>query len=177
MEDYVKKLEIHSKITISHEKTLLGTGKTLRELTKDSEHDFLVVHTDNYIDCEIIDFIKYHLENKGGEAIITAMTFNTESPENCGIFKFDQYGKVVDFYEKSDEFHGYIANGAVYLFCNKILKLIQDNKDDFDIARDILPRYLNYVKTWHNRGTHIDIGTFENLAQARRLATQKNRSS
>lgn len=177
VKDYIQKMELCSKITISHEKVLLGTGKTLKKIAHDSEHDFLVVHTDNYIECAIADFINFHQKRKRKrkDAVITVMTFDTDKPKSCGIFEFDDSGKVIGFYEKSEEFHGNVANGAVYIFSSKILKLIQGDNEDYDIARDIIPRYLNYVETWHNSGVHIDIGTFEGLAKARLAATKKNR--
>lgn len=146
----------------SYEKNLLGTAGTIRA-NRDlfgKNNSVLVIHADNFSIFEINSFIEYHQKSQN-ECGLTMMTFETDDPSSCGIVEVDSRGIVSNFFEKSSQYHGLLANGAVYLMNPKVLQIIYDSPLITDISLDLLPKLVGEIATWKNGGVHIDIGTPE----------------
>lgn len=96
------------------------------------------------------------------------MTFNSPTPQSCGIVETDEKGIVVAFHEKSADPPGAQANGAVYLLEPEVLSWLDDNPGITDFSTEVLPYYIENIATWKNQGIHRDIGTLQmlRLAQA-----------
>ena len=93
------------------------------------------------------------------------MTFHTKTPSTCGIVEIDGDGVVIGFHEKVENPPGNLANGAVYLLEPEVVHWICDRPEITDFSTQVLPHFIGIV-TWHNEGTHIDIGTIEALREA-----------
>lgn len=150
-----------------YEKDLLGTAATIRENADFfSGETTLVAHADNWCHCNFNNFINFHLYERPKQCLITMMTFDTKNPKECGIVETDNEGVVLAFHEKVEHAPGNKANGAVYLLHPHVIEHIKDQTDITDFSKDVLPKYLGRIATWHNNNIHRDIGTIGELRAA-----------
>ncbi len=150
-----------------YEETLLGTAGTLkanREYFQDCTT--LLVHADNWCQCDFTNFLNYHQKHRPKHCPITMMTFESPTPETCGIVEIDDDGVVRAFHEKSNNPPGNQANGAVYLLEPEILKWILESPSISDFSTEVLPHFTGSIATWHNQGIHRDIGAVPMLKLA-----------
>jgi mannose-1-phosphate guanylyltransferase len=152
---------------IVHEAELLGTGGTVLQ-----NQDFLrgeaffLAHADNLTRFDLNAFIDAH-RNRSHGIEITMMTFDTDSPQSCGIVETNQDNIVMAFHEKSLNPPGIRANAAVYIMEPSIIEfLVSLNKEIIDISTEVLPHYLNRMQIFHNANYHRDIGTPQSLQLA-----------
>jgi len=150
-----------------YEETLLGTAGTLKA-NKDFFHGCttLLVHADNWCQCDFADFLNYHRKYRPEHCPITMMTFESPTPETCGIVETDTEGVVLAFHEKSNNPPGNQANGAVYLLEPEVLKWIDEHPDISDFSTEVLPYFMGVIATWNNYGIHRDIGALPVLQVA-----------
>ena len=150
-----------------YEETLLGTAGTFRA-NKDffQECTTLLVHADNWCQCDFADFLNYHNYNRPDHCSITMMTFESQTPETCGIVETDAAGVVFAFYEKMKNPLKNRANGAVYLLEPEVLRWIDVHPNISDFSTEVLPHFLGKIATWNNDGIHRDIGAFPMLQRA-----------
>jgi mannose-1-phosphate guanylyltransferase len=159
--------DIKHKITLLFEEELLGTAGTIKKNSHLFNEDFLIViHADNLSQFSVIDFINAH-KNREQVVEITMMTFNTDSPETCGIVEINNNNIVVNFFEKIKKPPSTLANAAVYIFQKSVIDFISKiEKSEIDISKDVLPHYINKIATFQNEIYHRDIGTLESFEQA-----------
>ena len=154
---------VHSVI----ETELLGTAGTLRANAEFfRESTVLLVHADNWCQCQFENFIKFHHQQRPKGTVMTMMTFDTDSPKTCGIVETDSRGVVQVFHEKVTDPPGTRANAAVYLLEPEVLRWLEQHQDISDFSTQVLPNYLGQIATWNNAQIHRDIGTFETLHKA-----------
>lgn len=150
-----------------HEDKLLGTAGTLR-----ANADFfrglttLLVHADNWCQCDFVAFKNYHLNHRPAKCLITMMTFDTDAPQSCGIVETDRDNVVVGFHEKVVAPPGKRANAAVYLLEPELIEWLESHPNLTDFSTEVLPRFIGRIATWHNREIHRDIGTLASLKDA-----------
>lgn len=149
------------------EPQLLGTAGTLRnnsEALKDRR--ILLIHADNWCQCDIADFLDFHVYHRPKHTVMTMMTFRSDNPNDCGILEIDEEGVVRGLYEKVDDPPGNLANGAVYLLEPNILDWLMENPNVHDFSTQVLPRFLDRIATWENTNIHRDIGKISTLRLA-----------
>lgn len=157
-----------------YEPELKGTAGTLRANAQAlGDTTVLLVHADNLCQCDFHAFLKFHETSRQKHCPITMMTFHTKTPSTCGIVAIDDDGVVIDFHEKVKNPTGNLANGAVYLLEPEVLQWISDNPEVTDFSTQVLPHFVGRITTWHNKGTHIDIGSIEALHEAQVRAPQR----
>ncbi len=155
-----------------HEPDLKGTAGTLRANAQAlRDETVLLVHADNLCQCDFGAFLKFHKTSRSKHCPITMMTFHTQTPGNCGIVELDGNGVVIGFHEKVENPPGNLANGAVYLLEPAVLQWICYRPEITDFSTQVLPHFLGRIATWHNEGTHIDIGSIEALREAQAAAS------
>ena len=149
------------------EETLLGTAGTLKA-NKEYFHDCttLLVHADNWCQCDFANFLNHHFNHRPVNCSITMMTFESPTPETCGIVETDADGVVKAFYEKINNPPANLANGAVYLLEPEVLWWINQHPDISDFSTEVLPHFVNKIATWNNSGIHRDIGALRVLQLA-----------
>lgn len=162
VQDYIKKSKHNKNIQVFNESKLLGTcGTLLANIENKIEDEILLLHSDNYSNQMLNSFIKAH-ENRPKNCLLTMMTFNTNTPETCGIVELKNK-VVVGFHEKVNYPVGNIANGATYLLSKEFLKIIKkDFKNASDFSTDIIPNFINKIFTFHTNKIFIDIGNLTN---------------
>jgi len=160
------------RITIVEERTLLGTAATVKENFEFfSGESSLVIHADNFCTASVPNFInKHHTRPECVE--LTMMTFRSADPKTCGIVAVDEQGIVREFHEKVPNPPGNIANAAIYIFEQSVIRYIFQSKDRelFDISKDVIPKYLGRIFAAPADGVVIDVGTPANLERARSYA-------
>ena len=158
-------------IKIVYEPIILGTAGTLinnLEFFKDSIG--LLIHADNFTNESLFGFIDAHIK-RPKDCLLSMLTFTTKNPSSCGIIKKDKFGRVLNFYEKSNEFHGDCANGAIYAFDKSfIMELKKFPKKTSDFSLEVLPAMIGKIYSWHTNCSYIDVGTPESLQKANLLA-------
>lgn len=84
-----------------HEPELKGTAGTLRANASDfRDTTVLLVHADNFCQCDFSDFLGFHQTSRPNHCPITMMTFYTQTPSMCGIVELDGDGVAIGFHEK-----------------------------------------------------------------------------
>lgn len=164
---YVRRSDYRDYVTLVHEPALLGTGGTLL-----ANRDFfdaepvLVAHADNLCVCDLRAFVQAH-RNRPAPAVMTMMTFLTETPESCGIVQLDGQGLVIEFEEKPVHPRGNLANGAVYVLEPVVVDFLATLAvRTIDFSIDVVPHFVERIFAWHNAGIHRDIGTQQSLQAA-----------
>jgi mannose-1-phosphate guanylyltransferase len=154
-------------IDLVYEERLLGTaGTVLRNRAFFSDGAFLVAHADNLTRFDVRAFLKAHCDRPPGVEI-TMMTFDTDTPQTCGVVELDERGIVTAFHEKSATPPGRRANAAVYIFEPSVIDFLASlNKEIIDISLEVIPNYLGRIHCFHNADYHRDIGTPESLQLA-----------
>ena len=169
VEAYVRASPWKERAELVREASLLGTGGTVlanRAFYKNQA--FMVAHADNLARFDVQAFIKRH-ERRPSNCDITMMTFDTATPQSCGIIEEDANGIVTAFHEKVANPPGRRANAAVYIFEPSVVDFIASLKQTKpDISLDVIPAYLSRICTYHNTDYLRDIGTPESLAEAER---------
>lgn len=158
------------KVKLVYEDQLRGTAGTLiNNINSFKGDDLLMAHADNYCFPDFEKFKQAH-QNRPKGCLLTMMTFNTESPTECGIVELDSKNIVVDFYEKVKRPPSNLANAAVYILSKEFLNIIASKFSHCqDFSTEILPYFLGRIFTYHHTGVFIDIGTPEAYERANSL--------
>lgn len=167
MKEWVRLTEYASNIKMVYEEALLGTGGTLYQ-NRDFAGDepVMLVHADNLCAADIEAYINKH-KNRPPGTEITMMTFDTTTPETCGIVEIDHSGIVQAFHEKVASPPGNLANAAVYIVEPSVMDFLASlNKSFIDFSTEVLPAYLGKIYTFHNVNYHRDIGNPESYLAA-----------
>jgi mannose-1-phosphate guanylyltransferase len=164
---FVNSSRWRKRIDLVHEPALLGTGGTvLANRHWLGRSPFLVAHADNLTRFDPRAFIERHLKRPAG-CVITIMTFETDTPQSCGIIEERADGVVVAFHEKVPNPPGRRANGAIYIFEPEVSDfLVACGKPVIDLSTEVIPHFLGRICTFHNAWYHRDIGTIESLRRA-----------
>ena len=164
VEDFVNNSIYKKNITLIKEKKLLGTGGTLKnnaDLFKDQS--LLLIHSDNLCLTDFDNFLNSHI-SRNLNIVMTMMTFFSDNPKECGIVEVDHNQVLKNFYEKVALPPSNLANGAVFIIEPELIDFIKNYpKDVFEISKEIVPLFLNQIKTWHNNFYHRDIGSINSL--------------
>ena len=166
---YIEASSYKKFITLCYEETLLGTAGTVRiQGMSDCNSPVMLIHADNLCSFSMKAFMAA-FEDRQSASDLTMMTFKTDKPSSCGIVECDSDGLVTNFHEKVDSQPGNLANGALYIFDNKVMEFIDNlGCNPLDFSTQVLPGFIGRINTWHNSVYHRDIGTVESflLAQA-----------
>lgn len=158
VERFIKNSKYKKKIILSHEKNLLGTGKTLyKNIDFFKNRDGMLIHADNYVQENIKNFINYYKKNK--KCKISLIAFKTNNYKESGILKINEKNILTRIYEKKNKKYGTLANGAVYIISSKCLEEIKKrnlNKKDF--TKNILPKFLGQISVYKTKKIFTDIG-------------------
>ena len=171
VEEYISSTYYDNMSLITtYEKELLGTAGTILKNRKFFNNcTGIVIHCDNITDIKLNPLLEAHKRRSNG-TLITMLTFNSNSPTNCGIVEIDEKGILKNFYEKVDNPPSNKANGAVYIFDEQFLEEINNTNPPLsDFSLDVIPRFLNRIQTFHIDQDYIDIGTPTELDRAKLL--------
>ena len=165
----------HMQIVERYEQELLGTAGTLLANADFFEGSTgVLIHADNATDTDLNKLVEAH-RNRPENCIVTMLTFTTDTPQSCGIVEIDPDGIVQHFHEKVNNPPGNRANGAVYVFEQKLLEMLATSQQHpHDFSTEVLPSLIGRIYTWHTLDHFIDIGTPESLIKARQIWPTSN---
>jgi len=149
------------------EESLLGTAGTL--LTNKSffqDSTILLVHADNWCQCDFLNFLDFHHNRRPEQCPLTMMTFDSLTPQTCGIVETDHEGIVLKLHEKVANPPGTKANAAVYLLESEVLDFLCKFRNLRDFTNEVIPHFLGRIATWQNANIHRDIGQISMLRLA-----------
>jgi mannose-1-phosphate guanylyltransferase len=177
IESFIEGFTTPLKVRVSFEEILLGTAGTLRKHFDElSTNDFIVMHADNYFAAPMAKFATEHKKRKVGK-FGTLGTFETQSPENCGVVILNQDKTIKEFHEKVAVPPSNIANAAIYFFTPDIRQpLFELSQQENDISKHLIPKIMNGLFTHNFDGLFVDIGTPEGLKLANDYAAELRRS-
>jgi len=158
--DFISSSNFKDKCIIKYEKILLGTaGTLLSNLNFIGEEDCMLVHADNYCLANFKDYIIAH-NQRPTHCLMTMMTFRTDNPTSCGIIELDEKKVVIGFHEKVEHPPGNLANGAIYILSNELIKIINEKFSTVsDFSIEILPHFIGKIYTYETKDLFMDIGT------------------
>lgn len=164
--DFVRRSPWAERIDLIHEAELYGTGGTLLA-TRDwwRGDDLLLVHADNLCHCDFAAFSAAHRE-RAPDILATMMTFDTPTPQSCGIVLVTPDNRLAGFYEKQPNPPGRRASAAVFILAPAFAELLDAAGPVVDFSRDLVPHHLHRFQAWHNAEFHSDIGTPASFLQA-----------
>jgi len=170
VESFLEASPYRNQVSLVHESQLRGTAGTLIENLNFFEGmDGMLIHADNYCLADLKDFLLAH-RNRPSECLMTMMTFRTTEPSSCGIVKLNEFGVVVEFFEKNKEPPGNLANGAVYILSSELLKILDDNSNNFkDFSVEVLPKLIGKIFTYETQEIFLDIGKPESYMAANKI--------
>lgn len=167
VESFLQRDRFKDWVASDFEPVLLGTAGTLKKHMPFFLNDtLLLIHADNWSQCDISAFIEFHSNDRPENCLITMMTFHSDQPSECGIVELDDQNRVIKFHEKVQNPPSNLANAAVYLIEPEVLRWIDNKRNISDFSNDVLPNFLGKIATWHNDNIHRDIGTLKNLQKA-----------
>jgi mannose-1-phosphate guanylyltransferase len=168
VESYIKASRYKDQVTIVYEEQLLGTAGTLRSNSAFfNNEDGMLVHADNYCIADVHSFLETH-QKANKDSLLTMMSFQTTTPQSCGILELNSEGVVIAFHEKVASPPGNLANGAVYILKNELIeKIAKGTYSDF--SKEVIPELMGRIQNFENKGIHIDIGTPESYSMAQRF--------
>jgi mannose-1-phosphate guanylyltransferase len=168
VEEYAKSSKYKDEIQLVYEPELLGTAATIK-----ANYNFLagsdcfLIHADNYCLTDFNQFINAH-NQRPLNCVMTMMSFQTETPETCGILEIDKNGIVIGFHEKVKNPPGNLANGAVYILSSELIEWI-NLRNITDFSTQVIPFWLGKIANFENKNIHIDIGSVESYNRAQQI--------
>jgi NDP-sugar pyrophosphorylase family protein len=152
-------------ISYSYEPKILGTSGSLNNFKYLFKEPFFVICGDLIHKTDLRKMINFHKE-KGG---IITIALDCRDQIGKGVAIIDKNKRVIKFIEKpTEEISMAVVNSGVYLCEPEILNYIPPEFSDF--GKDIFPKLIKKNKKIYGfeAGKVIDIGTFSDLAEARR---------
>ena len=164
---FLSRKRFHGWVEWAFEEELLGTAGTIKKNKHFIGDDtLLLIHADNWSLCKLDEFIDFHQNHRPKDCPITMMTFETRSPETCGIVELNEKNIVINFHEKVLNAPGNNANAAIYLIEKEVIDWIDSHPQKKDFSTEVIPHFMGRIATWHNDFTHRDIGTIKDLQLA-----------
>ncbi len=170
--EYLKKRPENNRIKINtiYEEKLLGTAGTLMQnkyFFKDSTG--FLIHGDNLTNFNLLELFNAHKKRRSN-CLLTMLTFNSKNPRQCGIVETDENGILKGFHEKVENPPSNRANAAVYAFDYELFEFLSSlSNQKVDFSKDIIPKLLGRIQTYHTNDFFIDIGTKEALEEANKV--------
>jgi mannose-1-phosphate guanylyltransferase len=166
--EHITRVNLSSNVQLqeAYEPVLLGSAGTVhanRDFIRTGE-TCLIVYTDNLSTVDLTAMLEFHHAH---DDPVTMMLFRSSHPERCGIAEVDQDCRITGFVEKPKHPVGNYANGGLYAVTADGFHEMAD-MDRFDLAAEVLPRFVGRMRGWIWDGYHRDTGTLDALEQANR---------
>lgn len=156
IERYKNTSEYNCKIIFSIEEELLGTGGAIKKALKFTEtKDLLVLNGDSYINVDLDDLLKKHIET---DAVMTIVLRKLRNANRYGRVKLGSNNRIITFEEKQlDPSKGYI-NAGMYLIKRELFDNVKENTK-ISLEEELMSGFLERgVYGYVSHGKFIDIG-------------------
>jgi D,D-heptose 1,7-bisphosphate phosphatase len=167
---YINRINTEGRLHLaeSYEPDLLGSAGTIAANADlaDGADEVIIVYADNFSDIDLRRMLAFH---RAHDDPFTMLLFRAPDPRACGIAELDDAGRIVSFVEKPRKPRSDLANAGVYIVSADVYREISA-LGAFDLAFEVLPRFVGRMRGWAWEGYHLDIGTPAALEKARRDA-------
>jgi histidinol-phosphate phosphatase family protein len=146
------------------EPSLLGSGGTIAANANfaDDADDVIIVYADQLSTIDFRAMLAFHRQH--GDPF-TMLLYRVSNPTECGIVELDAQQRVVSFVEKPREPKSDLANAGIYIVSRDAYREMAA-ANGFDLAFDVLPRFVGRMRGWTWDEFHRDIGTHAALHKA-----------
>lgn len=165
IEKYYSKKKIPGvEIIFSREKKLLDTGGAIKNARRFiHSNPFMVLNGDSFCYYDPYRFLKFHQKKK---ALVSALLKRVKDGSDFGAVMIDRAERIVNFREKTVSKHMILINAGVYIFDQKIFKMMPLSLR-FSLERDFFPSLIGQdIYGYKTQGFFIDIGTPERYRKA-----------
>jgi mannose-1-phosphate guanylyltransferase len=167
VEEFLSLQSFKNWVTTLYESKLSGTAGIIKNNSSFFlNKPLMVIHSDNWFDFEISNFLRIREIAKSKNCLITMLTFNCFNPEEVGVVELTSEGIVTNIFEKESTLKGSKANGAIYIFEREVVNWICKTENISDISTHVLPKFLNKILTSHTESYFRDIGSLPMLIAA-----------
>ncbi|MDO9484867.1 MAG: nucleotidyltransferase family protein [Actinomycetota bacterium] len=172
VEECVRNSPWSEAVELVHEPVLLGTAGSLRTHWRFfGGQAGVVLHADNFFEFSLAPLIAGFDARPAG-IDMTMLVFEAEDPSSCGVVDLDERGTVVGFHEKVAAPPTNLASAATMVVAPDIIDdLMRLPEVPIDLSLHLIPALLGRINVVRAGGPVIDIGSAENLARARVLAS------
>ena len=159
--DMVKQyVQAHSRgvrLTVSHEKQLLGSAGTLRMNREwlGFDNEFWVFYGDVLTNAELKPILDFHQVRRPAA---TLGVYEVSNPKQCGIVCVDDQYTIRDFVEKPAEPRGNLAFSGIMIGTPALLDEIPE-RVPADLGFHVLPKLLGRLAAYRISEYLVDIGT------------------
>jgi NDP-sugar pyrophosphorylase family protein len=156
IERYEKSSEYSFEILFSVEEKLLGTGGAIKNALKYTETDnVLVLNGDSFVEVDLYDFLKKHLQTN---ADMTIVLKELENSNRYGSVKIDEDNKITCFEEKKTGLSKGLINAGVYMIKETLFDSIKE-QTVISLEKELLPVFIKKdVFGYIGKGKFVDIG-------------------
>ncbi len=156
IERYKDTSKYNFKIFFSVEEELLGTGGAIKNALLQTETDnVLVLNGDSYVETDLSDLAKKHMETSVSMTIVLR---EVENASRYGRVKLNSDNRIVCFEEKIPECSKGYINAGMYLIKRELFDDVRDN-NVISLEKELLPEFIkDGVFGYISRGKFIDIG-------------------
>ena len=153
------------EIKYAHEENPLGSAGGVKNASKYTSGDLLVISGDAVFEGDLSDMIKRHYETS---ADLTIACTEVEDTSRFGVLVTESSGRVVRFCEKPSEGEcdSRLVNIGIYIISRRIIEdLPEDTKLDFSL--DVFPKLLKNKKVmaWKSDAYWCDMGTLSSYLE------------
>lgn len=164
IERYEKSSEYSFEILFSVEEKFLGTGGAIKNALKYTEtNNVLVLNGDSFVEVDLYDFLKKHLQTNADMTIVLKELKNTN---RYGSVKIDEDNKITCFEEKKTGLSKGLINAGVYMIKKTLFDSIKE-QTVISLEKELLPVFIKKdVFGYIGKGKFIDIGIPETYRMA-----------
>ena len=164
IERYEKSSEYSFEILFSVEEKFLGTGGAIKNALKYTEtNNVLVLNGDSFVEVDLYDFLKKHLQTN---ADMTIVLKELENSNRYRSVKIDEDNKITCFEEKKTGPSKGLINAGVYMIKKTLFDSIKE-QTVISLEKELLPVFIKKdVFGYIGKGKFIDIGIPETYRMA-----------
>jgi mannose-1-phosphate guanylyltransferase len=169
--DFVNNNPTGVAVTVSEEKTLLGSAGTLVANRKwlGDDSSFWIFYSDVLTTARLEPLLSIH--ERYPDHLASLGVYEVPDPRRCGIVTLDERGVVRGFVEKPANPPGRLAFSGIMIARREMLDLVPANTPDglADIGFHVLPQLIGRMAAVPIKEFLLDIGTMENYRRAQEV--------
>jgi len=182
--DYIESAPTTARVTLVHERTLLGSAGTVlaNRAFVAGDRRFLVIYADVLTRVDLSRMIRFHDER---HTVLTMGVTPTDRPQEKGTVVLDRDGRVLAFEEKAPQPQSNLANAGIYVANQTLFDYMPTTLpvgEPLDFGHHVLPGMVPNLSAYRIEEFLLDIGTPEAYELAQTLwpetaAAQTRRAS
>jgi mannose-1-phosphate guanylyltransferase len=171
LRDYVASAPTTPRVTLVHEKALLGSAGTVlaNRAFVQGDRRFLVIYADVLTRIDLSRMIRFH---DACDTVLTMGVTPTERPQEKGTVLLEADGRVLAFEEKALQPRSNLANAGIYVANQALFDYMPRTLPEggpLDFGHHVLPGMVRNLSAYRIDEFLLDIGTPETYGLAQTL--------